>query len=210
MRRFNRPRLEIKFVSKEEKIGFRIWSRGGTLHSPKVVYSTAPFRQEWRADSYPLILYDKDGNSYEKDYVLAGESICVFPFLAKHEIRKVRAFEYTLEVDMSHPFGHYASFKLSFGALKWRHAKVGEREYRSNVLTTETRKEMLPLNATLRFYADGWEEEQVYHFDITLNPMVFVATPERWGDLREEDIPEPNSPEWKVYYNGTLKRGREW
>jgi hypothetical protein len=196
-----RAKVELKEITKGERIGFSLTAKGGTLYKLEVIYSMVA--RPFFSDSTKLDLYDKNGNLYIKDYVLAGDSVSIFPFHCEHVWAEEGGGEtYTLKVLVYDLNSHLPRVEYWFEGIK---PPQGTNSY-----TPEPRQgEQIPFEGALIIKADGWRKEKTHVYSLTVRPLL-------WGgsvSFDDDSKPMPNSIEdWNIYYHIGAKelKLREW
>lgn len=188
-----RTKIEIEPRVIENRVGFAIRPKGGTLHRPQIIYCVVP--QDPRMFSHKCELYDEDGNIYKKDYILGGDSVCVFPFILKEKLEK-SGEKYTLQVEVLEESTKSRRTELWFEAFTlptgWN--TVVPKEHGNPIW-----------EATLRIYADGWGREQIHVLSLSLSVLLL--------NLRGPPIrPSSSIEDWTTHYTLSIKRQkfRSW
>ena len=164
--RRHRPTIVIEPVAKEERLGFRITAKGGSVHSPEVVKSVSPHAGIGSMDSRPLPLYDDYGNLLDKDYINADRSFCVFPYIALH---RWESLTNQLIVDIREVPNNNWVADLYFDGIDVR---------QSFNMTAYNFKSW---DITLRIQADGWTKAENHWFRFRLG--VYVTNFEAFSEL---------------------------
>lgn len=195
-----KTKVELKEMSKAERIGFSLTPKGGTLYKPEVIYRMVSHSP----DSTKLDLYDKVGNLYTKDYILAGDSVCVFPFYCEPVwVEEGGGETYTLKVLVNGVNHHLPRVQYWFEGIK---PPQGMNSYAPK----PRQGEQLPFECALIIKADGWRKEETRVYSLTARPVLLGGSVTFDDDLAQE----PNTiKDWNiVYYNVKAKelRLREW
>jgi hypothetical protein len=188
IQRRNRARVEVSPVEIRERLGFRIKVKGGTLARPEIRFSILPGGttvEQQKCDPY----YE-NGNIYNKDYVHAGDSIYVFPFVAKHSWTR-QGKTWTLKVEVTDIF---------FGTT-W--ATRGYEGIEEKPVSSSLRDDKAhpPWWATLRIYGEGWGKEEVWVFelDLTASFAHFIG-----------EEPMDKSMVWYELQGRRVRKGHGW
>ena len=198
--RRKRAKVRITPYARGNLIGFKIEVRGGTLLSPKVVYNI-PENEE---DSFPCDIYNFYMDPWKRDYILAGETVLVFPLLADSKWRKDENGSSVLEVSVEET----NPSKFPREVLGFRPVKRPDGRTFGKLMPDPKSYYEGGFDVALRVYAQGWGDDEIHLFGLRIQPHIWP--PAGFSDSPAEPPPPPVE-KWNIFYEvsdqGPQKKG---